>query len=278
MNKNLEDKYISVIEDNINVGQSNAIAEFFILLAGILILFLLLYFFADKIGCFFIDRMSDKTQIQIRIAGMDVLVSTNLTATDNKYYVMAGTNEAITFASQLARIETLRDKIVPLDKKLQGKSKFPIYEVPEKEINAFVTPNGTIFFTRGLLKEVKDEEILTFVLAHELGHYAHRDHLKSISREIIVGLITSIFTSQNNNINGTLNSISDLNGLTYSRRQELEADKFANNIIYQLYGNNDGAIEFFEMLEKKEKFPEFLQYFSTHPSTKQRLKLIKNGR
>ena len=41
---------------------------------------------------------------------MDVLVSTNLTATANKYYVLAGTNEAITFASQLARIETLRDK------------------------------------------------------------------------------------------------------------------------------------------------------------------------
>src|SRR5574344_1029085 len=45
-----------------------------------------------------------------RIAGMDVLVSTNLTATDSKYYVLAGTNEAITFASQLAKIETLRDK------------------------------------------------------------------------------------------------------------------------------------------------------------------------
>ncbi len=45
-----------------------------------------------------------------RIAGMDVLVSTNLTATNNKYYVLAGTNDAITFASQLAKIETLRDK------------------------------------------------------------------------------------------------------------------------------------------------------------------------
>ncbi|MCQ2789322.1 MAG: hypothetical protein MJ229_02980 [bacterium] len=45
-----------------------------------------------------------------RIAGMDVLVSTNLTAVDDKYYVMAGTNEAITFASQLTKIETLRDK------------------------------------------------------------------------------------------------------------------------------------------------------------------------
>ncbi|MBP3923925.1 hypothetical protein J6E39_01620 [bacterium] len=45
-----------------------------------------------------------------RIAGMDVLVSTNLSAVDGKYYVMAGTNEAITFASQLAKIESLRDK------------------------------------------------------------------------------------------------------------------------------------------------------------------------
>lgn len=45
-----------------------------------------------------------------RIAGMDVLVTTNLTDTDGTLYVLAGTNEAITFASQLAKIETLRDK------------------------------------------------------------------------------------------------------------------------------------------------------------------------
>ena len=43
-----------------------------------------------------------------RIAGMDVLVSTNLTAVSQKYYVLAGTNDAITFASQLAKIESLR--------------------------------------------------------------------------------------------------------------------------------------------------------------------------
>lgn len=45
-----------------------------------------------------------------RIAGMDVLVSTNLTATSGSYYVLAGTNEAITFASQLSKVESLRDK------------------------------------------------------------------------------------------------------------------------------------------------------------------------
>lgn len=45
-----------------------------------------------------------------RIAGMDVLVSTNLVDVDSKYYVLAGTNDAVTFASQLAKIESLRDK------------------------------------------------------------------------------------------------------------------------------------------------------------------------
>lgn len=45
-----------------------------------------------------------------RIAGMDVLVSTNLTATSGYYYVLAGTNDAVTFASQLSKIESLRDK------------------------------------------------------------------------------------------------------------------------------------------------------------------------
>ena len=41
---------------------------------------------------------------------MDVLVSTNLGDVGGKYYVLAGTNEAITFASQLSKIESLRDK------------------------------------------------------------------------------------------------------------------------------------------------------------------------
>lgn len=44
-----------------------------------------------------------------RIAGMDVLVTPNLTATDSKINVLAGTNDAITYASQLAIIEVLRD-------------------------------------------------------------------------------------------------------------------------------------------------------------------------
>ena len=117
MNKDLEEKYLSVIEDNINVGSSNALTEFFILIAGIVLIFVLLYIFADKIGCFFIDRISDKTQMQIENAFSLGINPKMYEKTDNT-----------------KKLETIRDRIVPLDKNLQGKSKFPIYEVPKNRL------------------------------------------------------------------------------------------------------------------------------------------------
>ncbi|OPZ77093.1 MAG: hypothetical protein BWY78_01154 [Alphaproteobacteria bacterium ADurb.Bin438] len=44
------------------------------------------------------------------IAGLDILVSTNLPTVSGAVNVMAGINDAITFASQVVKIETLRDK------------------------------------------------------------------------------------------------------------------------------------------------------------------------
>ncbi len=40
-----------------------------------------------------------------RIAGMDVLVSTNLTEVDGKYYILAGTNDAITLHLNLQKLK-----------------------------------------------------------------------------------------------------------------------------------------------------------------------------
>ena len=261
MNKDLEEKYISVIEHNVNVGKSSVGTEFIILVSGIVAICFFIYLFADAIGSFFIDRMSDKSQVKIERA-----------FSFGSKPVVSETN------NNVKKLESIRDKIIPLDEKLQGKSEFPIYEIPQKDINAFIIPDGTIFFTKGLLEEVKDEEMLAFVLAHELGHYAHRDHLKSISRQIIVSAILSAFSSGSKDISITLNSLSDLNGLTYSRKQEKEADKYANEMVYKLYGQNRGAVEFFRLLEKKDKTPEYLQYFSSHPATKLRLKLIQESR
>ena len=68
MNKNLEERYLNVIEDNVNVGKSNVGIEFIILISGIAALIFGLYIFADTVGNFFIDRMSDETQMKIENA------------------------------------------------------------------------------------------------------------------------------------------------------------------------------------------------------------------
>ncbi len=258
MNNELEKRYLSVIEDNVNVGKSNVGVEFLILIGAIVAICLMIYMFADSIASFCIDRMSDKTQIQIE---KSFSIGTKLPTIDK--------------SKNIENLEKVKKQIISMDKKLQGKSSFPIYEVKDKNINAFILPNGSIYFTKGLADKVQDEEVLAFVLAHELGHYAHRDHLKSISREIIASTIIGILSSQQTNVDLTINSISDLSSLKYSRKQESEADKYAAKTVYKLYGKTTGAVEFFKLLEKEENSPAFMQYFSTHPATKDRIKFIK---
>lgn len=261
MNKDLEEKYLNVIEDNVNVGKRNDGIEFLILITGVVGFCILLFFFADTISNIFIGNMSLKTQMKI-----EKTISVN----SGGYKVQK--------SERIKKLEKIKSRIVSLDKNLKGKYDFPIYELKEKQINAFVYPNGSIYVTSGLLNKIHDEEMLTFVLAHEIGHYSHRDHLKSISRNIITSLIVYFLSAGQKDLNIAVSSISELTGLKYSRKQEREADIYGNKVVYILYGRNTGAIEFFKLLQKENSSPEFLHYFSTHPSIKERIKLLEKNK
>ncbi len=260
MKNDFEQRYRAIIEDNVNVGKTNDGVEFLILIVGVVAICFFIYLFADNISNFFIDRMSVDTQLKIEKTIS--FASKPCTIQDDK--------------EKLNKLENIKSKIVAQDKNLQNKSKFNIYEIDDEKVNAFVVPDGSIYITKGLLKQVNDEEMLTFVLAHELGHYVHRDHLKMISRRIIASSIMSVLSSSGKrNVSNTIDSIGALSELSHSRNQEQNADKYANIMVYRIYGNNNGAVKFFKYLEKEEKSPEFMQYFSTHPSTKRRLELIQ---
>ena len=260
MNKELENMYIDLIEDNVNVSKTTDGKEFLILLAGVFGIILLIILFGNLISNIFISNMSDKTQMRIEKMMGELPKDNYLSDKYKKPY------ESL--------VKTRRD-IIQKDKSLEGKSSFPIIFEENKDFNAWVMPNGVITFTTSMLDKNLSDEELAFVLAHEIGHYKNRDHLKTISRQIVISLALQIFTgSSNADFSSLANTMSEMNFLNHSRTQESNADKYASSMLIQIYGNNEGGIKFLNRLNELENYPELFSYFSTHPATKKRLKNI----
>ena len=64
----------------------------------------------------------------------------------------------------------LLDKI--LEHKPELRQKVQIYALKSEQVNAFSTPMGTIFVNLGLIARCSNEAELTFIICHELAHYA----------------------------------------------------------------------------------------------------------
>jgi len=52
----------------------------------------------------------------------------------------------------------------------------------DQSINAFATPGGYVFVTRGLLKQARNEAELAAILGHEIGHISQKHMLDVIQR------------------------------------------------------------------------------------------------
>ncbi len=250
-------RYISMLEDNVNISKTSDGKEFCWLIASVLSIILVLYVVSGLAANFVVDKMTYKTQFKLE----------SLYRAQNRF-----TND-LKYQYELKKLEKIKKEIVVHDKVLQAKNDFPLYVLESKDVNAMVTPDGTILVTSGLLKELKNDEALAFVMAHELGHYRHRDHLKSIGRQLIWQVLTLPLTagSSSSGIGQLTYSAGGLTELSYSKEQELSADSFANNYVKKRYGSNRSAVEFFNYLEKNYNVPEFVHYFSTHPSPQQRI-------
>ena len=58
-------------------------------------------------------------------------------------------------------------------------------------VNAFASPGGFVHITRGALALIKNEAELAGVLAHEIGHVAHKHTVNAIRKNKAVQIGTS---------------------------------------------------------------------------------------
>lgn len=106
--------------------------------------------------------------------------------------------------------------------------------VDSKTPNAFALPGGKVYLLSGLLEQSQKQDEVIGVLAHELGHLEHRDHLRRIiatgGTAMVVGMLFG-------DITGGAAMISVGNTLlnaSYSRQNEAQADEFAAQTLADL--------------------------------------------
>ncbi len=72
--------------------------------------------------------------------------------------------------------------------------------VDDGMVNAFTLPGGRVIVMRGLVRYAGDGAELAGVIAHELGHVAHRDPTTMLLRQFGIGFISRIVWPSNDAI------------------------------------------------------------------------------
>ncbi len=143
------------------------------------------------------------------------------------------------------------------------------YILEEEGANAFALPGGKIMVTRGMLKRLKNENELAFIVGHEMGHFKHRDHLKGLGKSLLLGLLSMVVAD---NYGALFNATLQVTDAKYSQSQELDADRFGLDLMSCAYGNVRDATALFARMDKGKRWKYFL---ASHPDFHQRVEKMK---
>ncbi|MEB3231435.1 MAG: M48 family metallopeptidase, partial [Leptolyngbyaceae bacterium] len=114
---------------------------------------------------------------------------------------------------------------------------YQVLYIPEDTVNAIAIPGDRIIIYQGLLDEMESENELMMVLGHELGHFANRDHLRGLSRQLTVRLLLATFLGDAGSIGAIASSgASMVASAQFSQQQEYQADEIGLRLLDQEYG------------------------------------------
>lgn len=148
-------------------------------------------------------------------------------------------------------------------------------------INAYASPGGYIFVTRGALREMKDESELAAVLAHEIAHVSERHVVKELNiyaaEDSPIGVFARLFGAAGDPAKVSfLKTVDKAMEILFERGYKMEDEREADNIgviLLRLAGYDPTALK--RYLERiKEIKGEGMRVMNTHPSFDKRLKGI----
>ncbi len=245
------------IEENVNVTKESPVKKTFVLLSWLMGIVIGAYLLLGLISDIVITNLPP--QLEQKLGNIVQITSDKIEPSETE-----------------TKIKFLLDELIAELPEKDQIFEYKLLFIKENKFNAFAAPGRIIGVYEGLYKETTEKE-LAFVLAHELGHHIHKDPLKAMSRRILASIVSMVIFGSDNLVNSMITGSVDHMNLNFSRNAEVKADLFAAQLIHKKYGDISGAVEFMEKIDKKQqlKLPKFVHYFSTHPPTEERKRLIE---
>jgi predicted Zn-dependent protease len=149
-----------------------------------------------------------------------------------------------------------------------------LHLVEKNEMNAFAMPGGHLVVYTGLIKKTKNSDQLCGVLAHEIAHIQLNHVVEKLTAEIGITVLFSLLT--NGDAHLIQEVLRNLSSTSFSRGLEKEADLKALLYMNKANINPIALSEFMKIMSQEEDdFSNSLEWFSTHPSSKNRLAYLK---
>lgn len=234
------------IQDNVNISSQSPLKEFFILLSAFLCSIIVIYVLLGF-------------AVELIVPNLPVKVEQRLGAMYSRQY--AGEKDEVSAVKE-AELQRILEGLL---QEAEFNQSFQAYLVSDSRANAFALPGGNILVTSALLKEVETENELAFILAHELGHFANRDHLRALGRRLVLFTFAVVLFGPDSSLSQISANALQNTEMKFSQKQEKGADLFALGLLNARYGHVAGATDFFKKSKKKQAQGRFLYFFATHP-------------
>jgi predicted Zn-dependent protease len=145
------------------------------------------------------------------------------------------------------------------------------------EINAFATPGGYIFVTRGALATMESEAELAGVLAHEIGHVDQKHVLAQIQRLNMMAGATSEALPSGPLLDELIGKLTSMLFMGVGREAELESDSIGQVYAARAGYRPDGMLTFVRRLiaDTPARRGTLASMRATHPPASERVEALQ---
>jgi predicted Zn-dependent protease len=178
--------------------------------------------------------------------------------------------------SQTARLQRIMVPLVRAGDKTRSLKEIRVGVIEDPNINAANAGGGEFYVTTGLLQKANDEQ-LRGILAHEVAH----DDLGHVARAQVLGVGLNLGVILLEQILPGSSAITPIAGTlvarAYSRREELEADQHAVEILQRAGYSKNVMIDALAWVMQSSP-ADGGGFLSTHPATQDRIAALRQSK